>query len=363
MKPEERLLDALALAEDEADDLARARVEADPALRTEAEALGRVVTRLRAVEPALPPPTLRGSILAALEAEAGPAPAPTRGWWGSILRLGLVGAAAAVLIGVGVGGGGLGQAPIPPAPHPRVLLAAWQGPGQAPTELGAGAVVRIPEGARATLDWRGRGPLELAGGTVAVLEEHAVQLVTGTVVSGIDPEDDVGFRVRTEDAVVSVVGTRFRVTFERERGTEVEVFEGEVRVEDLRTQLVRILTPALRAVWQAWNVEGDEPPRPRPPPATRPADRPPPPPPSEPPSTERLPGDEPPVEAVEAPSLEPADPMALEPGDDTSDDASDDASEDDEDEAVSAKPGDEPDETDEPEDPSFVPADTVEGGF
>ena len=35
MKTEDRLLDALALAEGEADDLARARVEADPALRAE----------------------------------------------------------------------------------------------------------------------------------------------------------------------------------------------------------------------------------------------------------------------------------------------------------------------------------------
>lgn len=357
MKPEDRLLDALALAEGEADDLTRARVEADPALRAEAEALGGLVDRLRSAEPALPPPELRGSILAALEAEAGPAPAPTVSWFWRLTRLGLVGAAAAVLIGVGIGGGGLGVTLEPPPARVEPLrLAAWEGPGMAPSALGPGDLVKIPAGAKATLDWRGRGPLELHGGTVAVLEEHAIQLVSGTVISGIDPDDSVGFRVRTDDAVVSVVGTRFRVTFEAERGTEVEVFEGEVRVEDLRSRLVRILTPALRAIWQAWNVDGDTGERPdsrpnltrKPPPATRPA--------TGPDLPEVPPTVRPPPPTLEPPAVDPAEEsVAPEATESEESDETEDAD-------VASKSGDEPEE-DEPEDPSYVPADTVEQGF
>jgi hypothetical protein len=345
VKPEDHLLDALALAEGEADDLARARVEADPALRAEAEALGGLVDQLRSAEPPLPPPELRGSILAAIEAEAGPAPAPSLLW--RFLRVGLAGAAAAVLLGVGIGGGGFGVSPAPPPVRASVLLAAWEGPGMPPSALRPGDLVRIPDGAMARLDWRGRGPLELRGGTVAVLEDHAIHLVEGTVISGVDPDDAVGFRVRTEDAVVSVVGTRFRVTYEADDGgTEVEVFEGEVRVEDLRSRLVRILTPALRAIWQAWNVDGEERmerPRAR---ARARAARKPPPVPTDvelPPQAEDL---------TETPAAPPATleapPAMPEPSD----------------EDVAAKPGDgEEPEEDEPEDPSYVPADTVEQGF
>ena len=360
MKPEDRLLDALAAAEGEADDLAQARVAADPALRAEAEELRGLVDAFRAAEPALPPPELRGSILAALEAEAGPAPSPQgASWFWRLARLGLAGAACAVLLGLGIGGSGVGVSPAPPPPRAGIQLAAWSGPGMAPGALTPGDVVKVPVGARATLDWHGRGPLELHGGSVVVLEEHAVQLITGTLISAIDPVDSEGFRVRTDDAIVSVVGTRFRVTYEEARGTEVEVFEGEVRVEDLRSRLVRILTPALRAIWQAWNIDDESTERPgaprplarKPPPATRPAERP-----VEPAPPPELPG-------VENPPP-PLEPLPTETPEDPDAEAEDDA-EDPDDESLASKAGEDAEEPeeDEPEDPSYVPADTVEQGF
>ncbi len=257
----------------------------------EARKLKEVVSLFQSAPDALPPPTLRSSILEALENEI----APELPWWHHIFRIlrsGPALAAACVLLVTGIAGyQGWGLTPQAP---PQVLA----GLTSEGLVLIPGIKLQLAPGETQTINWRGLGEVVLDGPAEFVLEDWAVQLAYGTLSSNVDPPDSAGFAVETPNARVDVIGTRFSVTYNPEQGSAVQVFEGEVRVEDLRTHLVRTLTPQQRSEWQLFEVEAEAvstPPRPPTPPLAVP-----PPKPKETPSTEpkRLPGDQ----SAESPS-------------------------------------------------------------
>jgi len=115
--------------------------------------------------------------------------------------------------------------------------------------LETGAIIELAADSIVTLDWRGLGAIGLRGPGRVTLDEVGVHLTAGTVCSTVHPGDE-GFFVETPDAMVRVVGTNFQVDANGQSGTDVEVFEGQVGVEDKSSGTQTMLAAGKKMNWR-----------------------------------------------------------------------------------------------------------------
>jgi len=173
-------------------------------------------------------------------AAAAPAAAPRRLARRPVRRWLLAAAAAGVAVAGTALWYGLGGAVAPPSAEVRALegdLFAVAGDRVAPIAAGAvvgeGAVVRTAAGSRAVLALADGSRIELAPRSEMSLDRRrdgvVVELGRGNVIVEAAEQRRGHLYVRTDDCLVSVVGTIFTVAHGT-RGSRVSVLDGEVRV-------------------------------------------------------------------------------------------------------------------------------------
>ncbi|MBI3894097.1 MAG: FecR domain-containing protein [Candidatus Wallbacteria bacterium] len=196
----------------------------------------------------IPEETAPPAILAALSRRLPSRTAPSRSLWPSWLggwRLAASSAAAAVVVMALLHPGVRG-----PRTSSSVQFAAnltLVNPVAGVTVDGkpvSGASAAVAEGARvetpgtsggpvaATLAYADGSTAELSGGTRLTAGADELRLDTGSIEMAVEKQK-LHFRVRTPDALVTVWGTRYRVT--HRSVTSVDVHEGKVQVEALRS--------------------------------------------------------------------------------------------------------------------------------